>query len=94
MKKKKSGHQKRDKKIALDCYLRYIEGQTQEEIGLYYGWKIQHDVWGRPRCITAWRHIQDGEKAWEKVRISGAKAFGIEYKPLFRVRRRKKPADK
>jgi hypothetical protein len=85
--KKKSGHLKRNKKIALDCYLRFMSGQTEEEIGLIYGWKIQIVEGGRRRCITAWRHIKDGEKDWEKVRISGAKAFGIEYKPLVRIRR-------
>ncbi len=94
MKNKKSGHLKRNEKIALDCYRRYMSGQTEEEIGLYYKWKIQVVERGRRRCITAWRHIKDGEKAYERTGKLKERAFDIPFKPLIKVQRRKKTIDK
>ena len=93
MKKKPIGHPKRDRDIALDCYRRWNEGQTEEQIGDYYNWKNQIDDFGKTHCITARRYRKEGKKIHEREGKLREEVFGIKYKAPVKVQR-KKPIDK
>lgn len=90
MVKKKVGRPTRDLEIALDCYMRYLNGQTETQIGLHYHWKRRKSDLGRLQCMTARRHIRDGEKIYARKGLLREEVFGIKFNEPVRVRRRRK----
>jgi hypothetical protein len=93
MKPKEIGHPRRDKKRTLDCFLRYIKGESEEQLGLAFNWKITEDDFGKKRCKTARRYIRDGKREHREFGLLIERTFGIKYKPPVRKRRLKKSID-
>lgn len=94
MVKTKVGRPSRDPEVALDCYLRYLNDQTDSQIGLHYHWKRRKDDHGRLQCMTARRHIGEGKKIYERKGLLREETFGIKFNMPVRVRRGSKPINK
>lgn len=86
--KRKVGRPGRDLKVALDCVKEWLEGETEVEIGLRRGWKIQEDFYETPRlCRRAHRYIKDGMNEYIRKRRLREQTFGIEFKEPVRRKR-------
>ena len=81
---------RRDQNIALDCYQRWLRGETEAEVGQSYGWPLQEDDCRRFRCKTAHRYIEYGRQIHKMKGKLREAAFDIKYVVPVRVKRRRR----
>jgi hypothetical protein len=89
MKNENCGRPKRDRGLAIKCYLERMDGKTSVQIGIDNGWRIQSES-SRYRCVTAERYIKFGRMSLKESR---EKVFGIKSEAPIRAKHRKKPID-
>jgi hypothetical protein len=86
MKKKRVGRPKRDRRLAIKCYLEYKKGLKSAQIGFSNGWRVESEG-GRSRSRTAEIYVRLGRKY---LKESTEKAFApIDPTPPSKTRRKR-----
>jgi hypothetical protein len=86
MKNKIVGRPKRDRRLAIKCYLERRKGKGSVQIRIDNGWRIQSEG-GRLRCKTAECYIKEGRRIYKELI---KETFGIKYEAPIRAKLRKK----